>query len=96
MFDNIKQMKAAQKLKFCFTLVVMIASFSGVLGLIFLFVNNLQYSEALVSNGFSQGEIGTFSTYLNKEPSSIREIILFEEEADSQKAHHCCGRPHRI
>ncbi|MDE7251148.1 MAG: MCP four helix bundle domain-containing protein [Lachnospiraceae bacterium] len=87
MFNKIKEMKVAEKLKFCFTLVVMIASFSGVLGLIFLLVNNLQYSEALVSNGFSQGEIGKFSTYLNKEPSSIRELILFEEEADLKAAY---------
>lgn len=87
MFNKIKEMKVAEKLKFCFTLVVMIASFSGVLGLIFLLVNNLQYSEALVTNGFSQGEIGKFSTYLNKEPSSIRELILFEEEADLKAAY---------
>ncbi len=87
MFNKIKEMKVAEKLKFCFTLVVIIASFSGVLGLIFLLVNNLQYSEALVSNGFSQGEIGKFSTYLNKEPSSIRELILFEEEADLKAAY---------
>lgn len=87
MFNKIKEMKVAEKLKFCFTLVVMIASFSGVLGLICLLVNNLQYSEALVSNGFSQGEIGKFSTYLNKEPSSIRELILFEEEADLKAAY---------
>lgn len=87
MFNKIKEMKVEKKLEFCFTLVVMIASFSGVLGLIFLLVNNLQYSEALVSNGFSQGEIGKFSTYLNKEPSSIRELILFEEEDDLKAAY---------
>ena len=87
MFNKIKEMKVAEKLRFCFTLIVIIASFSGVLGLIFLLVANLQYSEALVSNGFSQGEIGKFSTYLNKEPSSIRELILFEEEADLKAAY---------
>lgn len=49
-------------------------------------VNNLQYSEALVSNGFSQGEIGIFSTYLNKEPANIRELILLEDEADLKES----------
>lgn len=86
MVDKIKQMKVREKLKFCLTLVVLVASISGVLGLIFLLVNNIQYSNALVNNGFSQGEIGIFSTYLNKEPSIIREMILLEDDADIQES----------
>ncbi len=80
MFDKIKDMKVAKKLKFCFTLVVIIASISSILGLIVLLRNNASYSNALVNNGFSQGQIGIFSTYLNKEPSIVREMILHEEE----------------
>lgn len=86
MVEKIKQMKVADKLKFCLTLVVCIASISGVLGLIFLLVNTIQYSNALVNNGFSQGEIGIFSTYLNKEPAIIREMILLHDEAELQEA----------
>lgn len=86
MIDKIKKMKVKEKLSFCLTLVVLIASVAGVLGLIFLLVNNIQYSNALVNNGFSQGEIGIFSTYLNKEPSIIREMILVEDDADIQEA----------
>ena len=86
MIEKIKQMKVAEKLRFCLTLVVCVASFSGILGLIFLLVNNIQYSNALVNNGFSQGEIGIFSTYLNKEPALIREMILLHDEADLQEA----------
>lgn len=84
MLNKIKNLKVEKKLRYCFTLVVAIASISGVLGLIFLFIHNAEYSSALVNNGFSQGEIGRFGTYLNKEPSLIRELILFEEEADLQ------------
>ncbi len=86
MIEKIKQMKVAEKLRFCLTLVVCVASISGVLGLIFLLVNNIQYSNALVNNGFSQGEIGIFSTYLNKEPALIREMILLHDEAELQAA----------
>lgn len=86
MIDKIKQMDVGGKLRFCLTQVVLIASISGVLGLIFLLVNNIQYSNALVNNGFSQGEIGIFSTYLNKEPSIIRELILLEDEAEIQES----------
>ena len=84
MLNKIKNLKVEKKLRYCFTLVVAIASISGVLGLIFLFIHNAEYSSALVDNGFSQGEIGRFGTYLNKEPSLVRELILFDEEADLQ------------
>ena len=79
-------MKVERKLKYCFTLVVIIASFSGVLGVLALILCNTQYSKALVNNGFSQGEIGIFSTYLNKEPSIIREMILVEDEKELAEA----------
>lgn len=86
MINKIKQMDVGGKLRFCLTQVVLIASISGVLGLIFLLVNNIQYHNALINNGFSQGEIGIFSTYLNKEPAIIRELILLEDEADMQES----------
>ena len=86
MIDKIKQMKVGDKLRFCLTLVVLVASISGILGLIFLLVNNIQYSNALINNGFSQGEIGIFSTYLNKEPSIVREMILLEDDAAIQES----------
>ena len=86
MIEKIKQMKVAEKLRFCLTLVVCVASISGVLGLIFLLVNNIQYSNALVNKGFSQGEIVIFSTYLKKEPALIREMILLHDEAELQAA----------
>ena len=86
MLNKIKNMKVEKKLRYCFALVVAIASISGILGLIFLLLHDIQYSNALVSNGFSQGEIGIFSTYLNKEPAIIREMILLEDEADLQES----------
>lgn len=86
MLENIKKMKVEKKLRFCFTLAVVIASFSGILGLIVLLYSNSNYSKALVNNGFSQGEIGIFSTYLNKEPTIIRELILLTTEEDMQEA----------
>lgn len=86
MLDKVKYMKVEKKLKFCFTLVVVLASFSGVLGLFFLFYNNVQFNSALVNNGFSQGEIGTFSAYLGKEPTTVREIIIFNDVESMQSA----------
>lgn len=79
-------MKVEEKLKFCFKLVLLIASVSGVFGTVFLIITNYNYNNVLVNNGFSQGEIGRFSTYLNKEPSCVREMILLEDDAMIQES----------
>lgn len=81
MFDKIKEMKVQKKLSYCFTMVVCIASISGLLGLVMLFYTNSSYSKALVANGFSQGEIGMFNTYLNKMPAVLRQMILVSDES---------------
>lgn len=86
MLDKIKGMRVEEKLKFCFTLVVIIASISGVVGMGMLLRSDIAYSNALVTNGFSQGEIGIFSTYLNKEPSIVREMILVHDEAEMKES----------
>ena len=80
MINKIKNMKVEAKLKYCFILVMLFASFSGILGIIIMIYSNVQYSNALVSNGFSQGEIGRFSTYMNKEPTLVRELILMSDQ----------------
>ncbi len=86
MLEKIKKMKVQKKLTFCFTLTVMIASVSGILGLLMLLRSDISYKNVLVQNGFSQGEIGIFSTYLNKEPSVIREMILVHDQAEMDQA----------
>lgn len=81
MLEKIKVMKVEKKLKSCFALVVAVASISGVLGLLMILRSDIKYSDALIDHGFSQGEIGIFSTYLNKEPAIVREIILQQDDA---------------
>ena len=84
MIKKIKNMKVEAKLKYCFTLVTLLASFSGILGIIIILFSNIQYSNALVSNGFSQGEIGKFSTYMQKEPTLVRELIIISDKEQLQ------------
>lgn len=85
MINKLKNLKVENKLKYSFTRVVMIASIAGVLGIIALIFSNYRYSNVLVANGFSQGEVGIFSTWLNKEPSMMRELILLEDASDIQE-----------
>ena len=47
MIEKINNMKVEKKLKYCFSLVVIFASISGVLGIIALLVSNSRYSNVL-------------------------------------------------
>lgn len=71
-----KDMKIQKRLVLCFIIVVCISSISGIAGSILLMRTDSNYSVALVENGFSQGEIGAFNTYLNKGAAVLRDIIM--------------------
>lgn len=86
MLNKIKDMKVEKKLKTSFILTVAVASLSSIIGLFILIYSNISYNHALVTNGFSQGEIGIFSTYLGKEPIIVREIILLDDTSEMEES----------
>lgn len=86
MLNKLKDMNVGKKLKTSFILTVAVASLSSIIGLMILIYCNISYNHALVTNGFSQGEIGIFSTYLGKEPILVREMILFNDASDMEEA----------
>ncbi len=87
MLNRIKDMKVEKKLKTCFSTAILLASLSGFIGLLILIYCNFRYNDALINYGFSQGEIGIFSTYLSKEPTIIRELILLDDEDSMQESY---------
>lgn len=82
MLKKLNNMKIQKRLILCFVIVVIMASISGALGIVLLVRADRNYSTALIENGFSQGEIGTFNTYLNKGGAVVRDIIVLTEEKD--------------
>lgn len=78
----LNNMKVKVRLIVCFVAVVLFSSISGIVGTILLIQTDANYSKALVENGFSQGEIGEFNTYLNKGSAIVRDIIFLTDEAD--------------
>lgn len=86
MLNKIKDMKVEKKLKTSFILTVAVASLSSIIGLFILIYSNISYNHALVTNGFSQGEIGIFSTYLGKEPIIVWEIILLDDTSEMEES----------
>lgn len=83
---KLNDMKVKKKLIVTFCAVTIIASISGILGAILLVNTDVKYSNALVDNGFSQGKIGTFNTYLNKNSALVRDVIFLNEESEVEEA----------
>lgn len=84
--QKLKDMNVKKKLIVTFCVVTILASISGVWGAILLLNTDAKYSNALVENGFSQGEIGTFNTYLNKNSAMLRDVIFLNEESEVENA----------
>lgn len=78
----LRNMKIGKKLLLGFIVVAIISSVSGFVGLKLLLSTDTAYSNALITNGFSQGDIGQFNTLLNKGASEIRDIIFLQSKAD--------------
>lgn len=84
--NKLNDMNVKKKLIVTFCAVTILASISGILGAILLVNTDAKYSNALVENGFSQGKIGTFNTYLNKNSALLRDVIFLNEESEVEEA----------
>lgn len=83
---KLNNMRVKKRLVLCFVIIVIFASISGMIGTALLVWTDNQYSDALVTNGFSQGEIGLFNTYLNKASAVVRDVIFLTDEEDLKEA----------
>jgi len=83
---KIRHMKVRKRLMVSFICTVVIASIAGLLGAILLLLMDAQYSRALVENGFIQGDIGEYTTYLNKSSALARDAIMLTDEAQISAA----------
>lgn len=86
MLTKLNNMKVKKRLILCFVIVVIVASISGIAGAILLTKTDGDYSKALVENGFSQGDIGKFNTYLNKGGAVVRDIITLKTSEEIEKS----------
>lgn len=82
--NSLKNMKIGKRLIISFIVVTVLASASGILGLVITKRLDKRYSEALVVNGFAQGYIGTFNTDLNKSAILVRDFITTNDVAERE------------
>ncbi|MEG2815054.1 MAG: MCP four helix bundle domain-containing protein, partial [Oscillospiraceae bacterium] len=81
-----KNMKISRKLITAFIAVVLISSIASIVGIVLLNTLDKNYSDALVENGFVQGDIGNYNAYLNKIGAMVRDVITQEDAADKKSA----------
>ncbi len=79
--QNLKNISVKKRLAKSFRSVVIIASIAGLLGAALSIGLSFRYDQVLHLNGFIQGDLGEFSTYLNKGAAEVRDIILLTDEA---------------
>ncbi len=75
-----KNLKIQERLKKCFTVVVLLASVAGVIGAIMMLIVSTQYKHALTNYGFSQGDIGKAMIVFADARSATRGVIGYDDE----------------
>lgn len=76
----LKKQKISKKMITMFIIISLLASISGIVGLIVTIRLNTDYSKALVENGFVQGDLGKFNTALNRASALIRDMIFLNDD----------------
>lgn len=84
--EKLRRMKIKKRLVRSFIYTVILAGLGGVVCLVMLLLLNSRYSTALELNGFIQGDIGEYNTYLNRGGAMTRDIIVLDEMAEREEA----------
>ncbi|MBE5926939.1 MAG: methyl-accepting chemotaxis protein [Lachnospiraceae bacterium] len=72
---KLRNMNVKKRLIISFLFTVFIASLASILALIMIIRVDARYSTALELNGFIQGDLGEYNTYLVKGGAQVRDII---------------------
>lgn len=80
--DKLRNMSVRKRMTISFGIVTGLSSIAAIVAVVMLFIVNIRYSNALEVNGFIQGDIGHYTTYLNEERVLIRDIITLADQKD--------------
>lgn len=87
---NLKEMRIRKRLNFTFRVILTMTSSVAIVGMIFIFFMNSQYSHTLEYYAFPQGDIGLAMNEFAEIRSATRAVIGYEEQyaIDSAMAQH--------
>ncbi|MBR3601301.1 MAG: MCP four helix bundle domain-containing protein [Lachnospiraceae bacterium] len=83
--ENLRNISVKKRMTISFGIVTGLSSIAAIVAVIMLFVVNIRYSNALELNGFIQGDIGHYTTYLNEERVLVRDIVTATNKADVEE-----------
>ena len=83
MLKMYKNLKIGTRLLAAFMLVVLISSLAGVIGIFYLRSINRGYGEALVDNGFAQGDIGVLGMDFQGHRATVL-YLIYERDPDTR------------
>ena len=83
---KLRDMKVKERLTKSFIFAVTITSIAGVLAAVLMLIVDARYGKALELNGFIQGDLGEYNSYLNKSGAFARDIIMLTDEAEIAEA----------
>ena len=78
--ESLRNISVKKRMTISFGIVTGLSSIAAIVAVIMLFVVNIRYSKALELNGFIQGDIGHYATYLNEERILIRDIVMLTDK----------------
>ncbi len=87
---NLKEMRIKKRLEFTFKVILLMTISVAIIGMIFIFFMNSQYSHTLEYYAFPQGDIGLAMNEFAEVRSATRAVIGYEEQyaIDEAMAQH--------
>lgn len=87
---NLKEMRIKKRLEFTFKVILLMTISVAIIGMIFIFFMNSQYSHTLEYYAFPQGDIGLAMNEFAEVRSATRAVIGYEEQyaIDAAMAQH--------
>lgn len=86
MFKKMNKMKIKKKLMTGFLMVAIMASLSGAISVVLMYVIDAQYSVALEGYGFAQGDIGKLLVVIGNADGDVHDVVSFLDEGMIQEA----------
>ncbi len=77
---KLRNMNVKKRLIISFLFTVLVASIASILALVMIIRLDSRYSTALELNGFIQGDLGEYNTYLVKGGAQVRDIISLTDK----------------
>lgn len=82
----LRKMKIRKRLLISFMFVLFLTGISSIFSIILIIGMNQRYNKALEKNGFIQGDIGEYNTYLNRGGAMTRDLIMLKDSRQLAEA----------